>query len=230
MLIPENVDAVILDLGGTLWHWLGKNPTRDGHWFWQQSYDHCTGLLSVSSGILRIGCEAFATAMVAAEEDYRQRARTEARSRTPALIAADGLRRLGVPPRPQEISVALEGYGRAAVGWATSFPDAVPTLSRLGRLGLAGLVDVALYTSGLRHTKPHPSVFLEAAERLGVPPDRCVMVGDDPLCDVSGGLAAGMKAVWKRNGPPDPDHAHAPPTATIDHLVELPGIFGLGPG
>lgn len=84
-----------------------KNPTRDGAWFWGQSYDHCTGLLPVSSGILRIGREAFAAAMVAAEEDYRQRARMETRSRKPDLIAADGLRRLGVPPHQQEVSVTL---------------------------------------------------------------------------------------------------------------------------
>lgn len=253
-MTPGVANAVVFDLGGTLWHWPDKDPTRDGGWFWGRSYDHCTGLLPVSSGILRIGREAFAAAMVAAEEDYRQRARTEARSRTPDLIAADGLRRLGVPPRPQEVSVALEGYGRAAVGWATPFPDAVPTLFRLrnagygigvlsntwwsaawldadlGRLGLARLVDAVLYTSGLRHAKPHPSVFLEAAERLGVPPNRCVMVGDDPLCDVSGALAAGMKAVWKRNGRPATDHVHTLPTAKIDDLAELPGVIGLRPG
>ena len=250
-MTPGDVEAIIFDLGGTLWHWPDKDPAREGIWFWGRSYDHCTGLLPVSSGISRVGREAFAAAMVAAEEDYRQRARAEARSSTPDLIAADGLRRLGIRPHPQEVSVALEGYGRAAVGWATPFPDAVPTLFRLrdagygigvlsntwwsaarldadlGRLGLAGPVDVALYTSGLRQTKPHPTVFLEAAERLGVLPGRCVMVGDDPLCDVSGALAAGMKAAWKRGGRPVPNPGDAQPTATIDHLAELPGMFGL---
>lgn len=253
MLTPGDTDAFVFDLGGTLWHWPDRNPTRDGIWFWGQSYDHCIGLLPISSGILRVGREAFAAAMVAAEEDYRQRARTEARSRTPDLIAADGLRRLGIPPHPQEVSMTLKGYGRVAVGWATPFPDATPTLFRLktagygigvlsntwwqaawldadlGRLGLASLVDAALYTSGLRRTKPHPSVFLEAAKRLGVPPDRCVMVGDDPLCDVSGALAAGMKAVWKRNGRPVPAPGDGQPTAMIYHLAELPGMFGLRP-
>lgn len=252
---PGDVEAVIFDLGGTLWHWPGKNPTRDGTWFWGRSHDHCTGLLSPSSDVLRAGREAFSDAMVAAEKDYRRRARTEARSHTPELLAADGLRRLGVPPHPQEVSVILGGYERSALGWATRFSDAVPTLSRLKssgygigvlsstwwsaswldadleRLGLAALVDATLYTSDLRHTKPHPSVFLEAAERLRVPSCRCVMVGDDPVCDVYGALAAGMDAVWKRNRPsalyPGGDIR---PTAAIDRLAELPGLIGLRPG
>ena len=44
------------------------------------------------------------------------------------------------------------------------------------------------------HTKPHPAPLLEAARRLGVPPQACVYVGDD-LRDIQAGRAAGMGAV-----------------------------------
>lgn len=44
------------------------------------------------------------------------------------------------------------------------------------------------------HAKPHPEPLLEAARRLGLPPDQCLYVGDDER-DVVAGLAAGMKTV-----------------------------------
>jgi beta-phosphoglucomutase-like phosphatase (HAD superfamily) len=42
--------------------------------------------------------------------------------------------------------------------------------------------------------KPAPDVFLEAARRLGVPPERCLVV-EDSLNGVLAGRAAGMTVV-----------------------------------
>ena len=44
------------------------------------------------------------------------------------------------------------------------------------------------------HAKPHPAPLLEAARRLGVPPQACIYVGDDER-DIVAGLAAGMRTV-----------------------------------
>jgi phosphoglycolate phosphatase len=44
------------------------------------------------------------------------------------------------------------------------------------------------------HPKPHPAPLLEAARRLGLPPERCVYVGDDQR-DIQAGKAAGMPTV-----------------------------------
>jgi phosphoglycolate phosphatase len=44
------------------------------------------------------------------------------------------------------------------------------------------------------HSKPHPLPLLEAAKRMGVPPQRCIYVGDDER-DIVAGLAAGMGTV-----------------------------------
>lgn len=49
------------------------------------------------------------------------------------------------------------------------------------------------------HTKPHPAPLLEAACRLGLPPDACVYVGDDER-DVIAGRAAGMRTLAARWG------------------------------
>ena len=44
------------------------------------------------------------------------------------------------------------------------------------------------------HTKPHPAPLLEAARRLGLPPQACVYVGDDPR-DMRASRAASMGAL-----------------------------------
>ena len=44
------------------------------------------------------------------------------------------------------------------------------------------------------HAKPHPAPLLEAARQLGVPPARCMYVGDDER-DIVAGRAAGMPTV-----------------------------------
>jgi phosphoglycolate phosphatase len=80
------------------------------------------------------------------------------------------------------------------------------------------------------HSKPHPAPLLEAARRLGLPPSRCVYVGDDER-DVVAGLAAGMGTVAARYGylGRNPDallwgaHAH------IDEPLELLPLLQLAP-
>jgi HAD superfamily hydrolase (TIGR01509 family) len=103
---------------------------------------------------------------------------------------------------------------------------AVTTVRRLAAtypLGVAssahpGVIDAALRTSGLRdafravtssdeveHGKPSPDVYLLAAERIGVAPDRCLVV-EDSLNGVLSGRAAGMTVVLVPNDavPPAP--------------------------
>lgn len=70
------------------------------------------------------------------------------------------------------------------------------------------------------HSKPHPAPLLEAARRLGVPPEACVYVGDD-LRDVQAGRAAGMATVaaaWGYLGLGEPVSAWG-----ADHVIESPG-------
>jgi beta-phosphoglucomutase len=62
------------------------------------------------------------------------------------------------------------------------------------RFGLDRWVDtITSPADGLRG-KPHPDIFLEAARRLGVAPEHCVVFEDAPL-GVEGAHRAGMKAV-----------------------------------
>lgn len=93
----------------------------------------------------------------------------------------------------------LRAMEQAALPWgivtnkATRFSkplaEALPVLQRRA---------VLISGDSTAHTKPHPAPLLEAARQLGVPPQRCVYVGDD-LRDVQAGRAAGMAtlvAAW----------------------------------
>jgi putative hydrolase of the HAD superfamily len=101
----------------------------------------------------------------------------------------------------------------------------------LERDGLIDLLDVRLYSSELRHMKPHPSVFRQALSAIGVgDPRRAVFVGDRPMDDISGAQGVGMWTVLRPN-PHVPGYA-VTPDAEIDSLSELldlldePGRFG----
>lgn len=44
--------------------------------------------------------------------------------------------------------------------------------------------------------KPDPSIFQHACERLGLPADQVLHVGDDPELDVAGARDAGLRTAW----------------------------------
>jgi sugar-phosphatase len=54
--------------------------------------------------------------------------------------------------------------------------------------------DVLVTADDVAHGKPAPDGYLQAAERLGVPPERCVVV-EDSASGVSAGRAAGCRVV-----------------------------------
>lgn len=95
------------------------------------------------------------------------------------------------------IEAELAGLAAAGLAWGivTNKAErfALPLVAAL-RLGAAAVVGGD--TTG--HTKPHPAPLLEAARRLGVPPEACLYVGDDER-DILAGRAAGMAtaaAAW----------------------------------
>src|SRR5262249_19040296 len=104
--------------------------------------------------------------------------------------------------------------------WAAAWHNA-----DLAAHGLDDLLDVAVYTSDLPHSKPHPATFQEVTRRLGVEPGLSLMVGDPPVDDIQGALGAGMRGILKTNGHPRPIPAGVVPTATIETLAELPSLL-----
>jgi beta-phosphoglucomutase len=64
----------------------------------------------------------------------------------------------------------------------------------LERIGLAGYFDATADGNDIARSKPDPEVFLLAAQRLGVPAERCLVV-EDADAGIEGALAAGMRAL-----------------------------------
>jgi len=78
-----------------------------------------------------------------------------------------------------------------AVGSSGPPPNVALTLESLQRhAAFAAVVTGADVTQG----KPHPEVFLTAAERLALPTNRCIVI-EDAAAGIKAAHAAGMKAV-----------------------------------
>jgi HAD superfamily hydrolase (TIGR01509 family) len=103
-----------------------------------------------------------------------------------AVGAARELRERGVP-----------------VGVASSSPR--ERLHRtLARAGLLDAFDVTVAGDEVEHGKPAPDMFLLCAQRLGVPPEQCIVIEDSPP-GVQAGIAAGMHTIGvSRAGAPLP--------------------------
>ncbi|HEX5043731.1 MAG TPA: HAD family phosphatase [Candidatus Polarisedimenticolaceae bacterium] len=92
----------------------------------------------------------------------------------------------------RELIEALAAQGmRIAVG--SSAPEENVSLV-LDRLGIRELVQARVTGEDVQRGKPDPQVFLLAAERLGVSPDRCVVI-EDAVPGIEAARSAGMKAV-----------------------------------
>ena len=62
----------------------------------------------------------------------------------------------------------------------------------LERIGLGNFFDAVSDGNNITHSKPDPEVFLKAAEMLGIPPERCLVV-EDAVSGAEAGHAGGMK-------------------------------------
>jgi HAD superfamily hydrolase (TIGR01509 family) len=80
---------------------------------------------------------------------------------------------------------------------ASSSPLQLIKLS-LGRIGLESFFPVVVSGDEVKKSKPNPDIFLEAARRLSVPPDRCAVI-EDSSSGVAGAKAAGMFTVGFRS-------------------------------
>ena len=88
-----------------------------------------------------------------------------------------------------------------AAAWGLSIPMAVATSAMkknidfvLGGLGLSLYFKVVIGAEDIRHSKPHPEIYLIAAERLGISPGSCI-VFEDSLAGIEAARRAGMQAV-----------------------------------
>jgi putative hydrolase of the HAD superfamily len=87
--------------------------------------------------------------------------------------------------------LAARGFRLAVLSnWDERLPDV------LAGLGVAERFEAIVLSVEVGVEKPHPAIFAAAAERLGLPPEGIVHVGDRRLEDVEGAEGAGLRALW----------------------------------
>lgn len=122
-------------------------------------------------------------------------------------------------------------------GWQL-YPDTIPALTELSRrgwrhavlsnhvpelpaiiesLGLAPFLAVIINSASTGYEKPHPQAFRLALAAAGYP-EEVWMIGDNPVADIAGARAAGIRAILVRSPNPGlPDYA--PDLTTVADLI-----------
>jgi HAD superfamily hydrolase (TIGR01549 family) len=239
-------DAVLFDLGSTLIYFDGD---------WSKVISQMDEALSSSlqeSGLVFDGA-ALLNEFQKRLEAYIQKRETDWVEYSTAFILRELLNDWGYPDIPDRlITAALAAHYRVSQAYWKLETDAIPTLVslqqkgyRLAMISNAGddadvqtLVDNARIRSyfdmiltsakaGIR--KPNPRIFMEVLDRLGVRPERAVMVGDKLSADILGAQNAGIYSIWitgradmLTNGA---HNAAIHPQAVITTLSELPDLL-----
>ena len=118
----------------------------------------------------------------------------------------------------------------AESGTATCVASQGPPEKMVVSLGVTGLwarFEGRIFSAyQVARGKPHPDLFLFAAEAMGVAPGSCVVIEDSPL-GVTGARAAGMSVLGFAPEGGGADLAAAGAALFYD-MAELPGLLGLG--
>jgi len=135
-----------------------------------------------------------------------------------ALEAAPPPLKPGVP----QIFATLRKMGiRTALATSSSCEYATNLMKRHG---IDGCFDVIIGGDHVKNGKPHPEIFLRAAELLGVQAEQCV-VAEDSKNGVLAGHAAGMYTVMVPDLLPCSEDLRPLLWHCIDTLWELPALI-----
>jgi HAD superfamily hydrolase (TIGR01509 family) len=99
----------------------------------------------------------------------------------------------------------------------------------LGRTGLLDRFAGRIFSAtdpDVERGKPAPDLFLHAAERMGVEPDRCAVVEDSPF-GVEAALAAGMVPFGFAGSVVPADRLARDGVTVFDSMAALPDLLGL---
>lgn len=104
-------------------------------------------------------------------------------------------------PRQMKHFLLVQGVKEMLEQFKGRYPMAVVSardegtvLKFLDKFELRPYFDVLVTAVTAQHTKPYPHPILYAAEKMGVPPESCLMIGDTTV-DITAGKAAGAQTV-----------------------------------
>lgn len=191
---PDTWDQVVIDAARSLWHASDYDPdfARLGFASWE-------GLWATFEGVHpRLeGLASWAPAYRAGA--WRTALRAVGRDASTADAMSERYiegQRAGHPVLPGAVELVAAAVPVALV---TNGPPDIQLL-KIEQAGIGSHLSAVVISGETGIGKPDPAAFGHALEVLDVAPEHAVMVGDSWERDVSGALAAGMRAVWISHG------------------------------
>jgi HAD superfamily hydrolase (TIGR01509 family) len=242
------IQVVLFDLGGTLLHY--EQPPENS--FDALNVKALAALLDAAAEVgTRVPDRELAIRAVGRMASAMEaRASRTQYANTAEVIIRDGLEAIGVklPPKawdaglaayyeaisaivkPVEgnapavlVQLAAQGLGLGLVSntfWAPAMHDA-----DLARFGLLDYLPARVYSCVFGMTKPHPSIYRHALDKLDVAPAEAVFVGDKLKVDVAGPQKLGMRGVLVATPFRDESDPEIVPDARIQTIDELPALL-----
>jgi putative hydrolase of the HAD superfamily len=94
---------------------------------------------------------------------------------------------------------------------------------KITQLAIGRYLSTVVISEAVQVQKPDPRIFAQALAELGCQAANTWFVGDDPVNDVRGAAAVGLRAIWLPSGRPWPRDCPAPPwqIAALTDIVTL---------
>lgn len=130
----------------------------------------------------------------------------------------------GVPVKKglKELLIYLKNHGiKTAVATASSESW---TQGNVKGAGVAGYFDEFVYGDMVKEAKPNPAIFLLAAGRLGVEPDKCVVL-EDSFNGIKAAAAGGFCPVMVPDQDAPDEEMRGLYTACCDSLLDVISLF-----
>lgn len=208
--IMKNSKAVIWDLDGTLidsvaHHWEAWRVVMKAEGFHYTHEQFVADFGRRNDEILRqrwrpdLADEEVHRIALAKEELYREAVRTQ-----------------GIELLP---GVAYWLQNLSAQGWLQALGTSAPRgniIAIFAALGIAQFFAAVSSSEDVKRGKPHPDVFLAAAQKLQVEPAHCVVIEDAPA-GIEAAARAGMKTIGVLT-----THADLQSDLTVKSLADLP--------
>ncbi len=211
--------ALIFDLDHTL-----ADTTR----VWQQAQDTLAAYLGCTwnDELETLAHGLNASDLAAAVHAHVRSARTLQESQAcmrNALITAYA----GAPihEMPGAVALVRRLHGHAVLAVASGSPQE-GIMHALRQLGIAALFDCVLSSESVARGKPHPDVFLAAAQALQVAPAACLVFEDSPA-GMRAARAAGMRCFAVPHGNQDGADQLATRVFSSWHAVQHEDVFGV---
>lgn len=100
---------------------------------------------------------------------------------------------------PGVVEIFRELHERKIPAAVASSASRIAIDEALRKIGISGEVNVIMSGDDIKNSKPHPEIFLKAAEKLKIPPKDCLVFEDSPH-GVLAAKAAGMKCIAVATG------------------------------